>query len=86
MVRENLEDLRVFSRQGRIVPHVIRRPAALQIERPAPRPLPFFPLRGRVDEPVSSRTLHIVTNHAAKLSAQRPKSRLRRRSRAWRHI
>jgi Protein of unknown function (DUF3999) len=57
-----LEDLRVFSRDGRIVPHVIRRPMALRIERPAPRPLPFFPLRSRVDEPESDRTLHIVTN------------------------
>ena len=67
VTRQTLEDLRVFSREGRIVPHVIRRPVALQIERPAPRPLPFFPLRSRVDEPASSRTLRIVTNNRGEI-------------------
>jgi Protein of unknown function (DUF3999) len=67
VTRQTLEDLRVFSRDGRVVPHVIRRPMALQIERPAPRPLPFFPLRSRIDAPASSRRLHIVTNNRGEI-------------------
>jgi hypothetical protein len=62
VTRPDVGDLRVFNRDGTVVPHAVRRPRALLAEAPAPRALPFFPLRGRGEGGVSGRALRIVTD------------------------
>ena len=60
--RQDVGDLRVFNRDGAIVPHRVRRPAALLAEPPQPRPLSFFAVRRRSGEGRVDRGLRIVTN------------------------
>lgn len=60
--REDLGDLRVFNRDGLVVPHVIRRPAVLPGDRPAPQHLSVFPLHGRANQGVAGRSLRVITN------------------------
>lgn len=62
VTREDLGDLRVFNRDGLVVPHVVRRPTTLPGERPAPQPISVFPLRGRANERASGRSLRVTTN------------------------
>lgn len=46
LVRADRGDLRVFNARGEVVPHQLRRPAAIATTRPAPVALLLFPLRG----------------------------------------
>jgi hypothetical protein len=62
VTRQDLGDLRVFNRDGTIVPHVVRRPSARVAEGLWPRPLSFFPLRGQVEETAVGQTLRIITD------------------------
>ena len=62
VTRPDLGDLRVFNRDGAMVPHTVRRAAPLQVEAPAPQVLSFFPLRGQADEGVPGRSLRIITD------------------------
>lgn len=60
VTRPDLGDLRVFNRDGVVVPHAVRRPQARVEEGPGPRALPFFPLRDRAG--ATGRALRIVTD------------------------
>ena len=62
VTRRDLGDLRVFNRNGTIVPHVVRRPSARIEDGLPPRPLPFFPLRGQAEESAIGQTLRIITD------------------------
>jgi hypothetical protein len=60
--RADLADVRVFDRNDKIVPHLVRRPPALLADRPAPRQLAVFPLHGPAGASASGRRLRVVTN------------------------
>jgi hypothetical protein len=62
VTRPDLGDLRVFNRDGLLVPHAVRRPTALLADRAAPQRLSVFPLRGRVDGGGLGRRLRIITD------------------------
>lgn len=62
VTRQDLGDLRVFNRDGVIVPHAIRRATALLADAPAPQRLSIFPLRGRAGEAASGLRLRIITD------------------------
>jgi hypothetical protein len=62
VTRADLGDLRVFNRDGLVVPHAVRRPATRAGDRPAPQRISVFPLRGRANERASGRRLRVTTN------------------------
>ncbi len=62
IARPDLGDLRVFSRDGRIVPHVVRRPGSRIGSGSPPLPLSFFPLRGKMEDTGVGTSLRIITD------------------------
>jgi hypothetical protein len=55
-----LGDIRVFNAAGKVVPHLLRRPAnQTRQQEVATSELPFFPLPGRVDRPADDLSMHI---------------------------
>ena len=58
--RTDLGDLRVFNREGTVVPHALRHGTVSGAERPSPRPVSVFPVRGSAGD--AGGRIRIVTN------------------------
>jgi hypothetical protein len=76
VTRPDLGDLRVFNREGSIVPHAVRRPSARLEDGPPPRLLPFFPLRGQVEDAGATPTLRIMTDERGVIIGATPEATL----------
>lgn len=63
VTRSDLGDIRIFNASGTVVPHALRQPLA-KTERTAntSTPVPFFPITGRADQPLSDLSLQIKRN------------------------
>jgi hypothetical protein len=62
VARADLGDLRVFNRNGSVVPHVVRRPGARPGERLPPQALPFYAMRGRAGDTTAVPTLQVTAD------------------------